>query len=133
MGSHCLASLVESRISRSADSVKMHFSPFVVSGLFLATAFGEEQNNNKLLNRESWNCPEYGMAFNGNDLAFFEEIPSWEECGMLCNEEPGCTHWEWTVPIAEFNARICYLKTSDGGAARWIDGIVGDTSCFSAC
>ena len=21
------------------------------------------------------------MAFSGNDLAFFEEIPSWEECG----------------------------------------------------
>ena len=33
------------------------------------------------ISRESWNCPEYGMAFSGNDLAFFEEIPSWEECG----------------------------------------------------
>ena len=34
-----------------------------------------------MISRATWNCPEYGMAFSGNDLAFFEEIPSWEECG----------------------------------------------------
>merc|ERR1719278_948947 len=73
----------------------------------------------------SWACPEYALGFNGFDITYNDNIPSWQECGRLCHVHKTCSHWEWNHPRSHYVPRRCWLKTGDGGAGYFVDTISG--------
>merc|ERR1719507_2596746 len=84
--------------------------------LVLATPLVSEdlQPANKSTN--SWACPEYGLDFYGNDITYYENTPTWQECGRLCHVHKFCSHWTWNHPRSAFTPRRCWLESGDGGA-----------------
>ena len=107
----------------------------------------------------SWACPEYGLDFYGNDITYYENIPTWQECGKeklmeiihqdikkinerldgnwpspgrLCYVHKFCSHWTWVHPRSGAqNPRRCLLKNGDGGAHNDGTVISGEESCKS--
>merc|ERR1712001_521241 len=88
----------------------------LVSPLVLATPLASEDLQPANKSSTSWACPEYGLAFDGNDITIYDNIPSWQECGRLCNVHKTCSHWTWSCPRPTYFPRTCWLKSGDGGA-----------------
>ena len=44
-------------------------------------------------------CPAMERDINDrqpdNRIAYFENIPTWPDCGHICKEYPGCEAWSW--------------------------------------
>merc|ERR1719350_2613593 len=82
----------------------------------------------------SWACPEYRVDFNpgvGNDITYYDNIPSWQECGRLCHVHKTCNNWVWAPPRAEDIHMRCWLKAGDGNAVINGNRIGGDESCYT--
>merc|ERR1712037_701308 len=76
--------------------------------LVLATPLASEDLQPANKSSNSWACPEYGLDFYGNDITYYENIPTWQECGSL---------WTWVHPRSgSDHPRRCFLKNRDGGA-----------------
>jgi len=74
-------------------------------------------------------CPLNNVDFSGNDLACFDDVSSWQDCGKLCHEmtlpEP-CQFWTWFDGFKHG----CCMKSSDSGLTNRDKHISGDSNCF---
>merc|ERR1711934_646424 len=77
-----------------------------------------------------WACPEYSLAFHGNDITQYQNIHSWQECGRLCHVHKTCSHWTWDHARSD-HPNKCWLKSGDGGAANDGYNISGQESCYT--
>ena len=85
-------------------------------------------------------CPIFDTDYFGNNLygnGGVGDLPTtntWEECGKMCHDEPGCTHWSWLgnqVGNLAFLNFKCLLKTSSDGETHFNGAISGDKTCTS--
>ena len=53
----------------------------LAASLVLATPLASEDLQPANKSSNSWACPEYGLDFYGNDITYYEDIPTWQECG----------------------------------------------------
>eukprot|EP00090_Calanus_glacialis_P034341 TRINITY_DN57597_c0_g1_i1.p1 TRINITY_DN57597_c0_g1~~TRINITY_DN57597_c0_g1_i1.p1 ORF type:complete len:127 (-),score=6.91 TRINITY_DN57597_c0_g1_i1:23-382(-) len=86
----------------------------------------------KLNDTKSWNCPEYSYGIYGYDIGDYNDVGSWQECALLCQETKYCDFWSWGVPRGVWSNR-CVLKNSDDGAGVYIDWMSGTKDCFTVC
>merc|ERR1712045_506532 len=96
--------------------------------LVIATPLASEDLQPANKSSNSWACPEYGLDFYGNDITYYEDIPTWQECGRLCYVHKFCSHWSWAHPRSD-HPRRCFLKNGDGGARNDGSLISGEESC----
>merc|ERR1712121_287819 len=64
--------------------------------------------------------PRYGFKLR-------EDVATWEDCGTLCYEERGCTHWSWN-----YSNNVCHLNSMTHTDRVGMGGthISGDYKCF---
>jgi len=60
---------------------------------------------------ETYSCPEYDVAFDGNDISMVRVI-EWGSCGQVCTLTTGCNFWTYS---GKFHGNLCWLKSSDSG------------------
>merc|ERR1712226_114325 len=86
------------------------------------------------ITRDHLHCPDYGIHFGYNVIVYWDDIFSWQECGILCHETPHCTVWSWTHLRSQgVTPRRCYLHYS--GAQAFLDdrAIAGSGDCYTSC
>merc|ERR1711934_125894 len=103
----------------------------LVASLVSATPLASEDLQPANKSSHSWACPEYVLAFKGNDITYYDNIPSWQECGRLCHVHKTCSHWEWMHTRSTYHAWRCLLKSGDGGAAHDSNSMSGEESCYT--
>merc|ERR1712210_93444 len=106
----------------------------LAASLVSATPLGLASEDLKPANKSSssWACPEYGLAFWSPAITFYDNIPSWQECGSLCHVNELCSHWTWNHPRSFGTPRRCWLFSGDGGAHNDGNCISGGDSCTTS-
>merc|ERR1712037_516181 len=56
-------------------------------------------------------CPAYDVNILNptNTLPYFQDVPSWEACGLLCEENAECNVWTYN------DSGNCFLKEKNQG------------------
>merc|ERR1711990_223071 len=112
---------------------RMYFAVLMLASS-MATPLASEDLQQQPANKSStyWACPEYGMNFNnGRDIADYDSISSWQECGHLCHMYKTCTHWTWSHPRSNYHPRRCFLKSGDDYPQNDGRFFSGEESCYN--
>merc|ERR1711970_114428 len=77
----------------------------------------------------SSNCVEKYKRHIGDNIDYVNDVPTWQECGRLCNDDDICTHWTWEHDVSTYVHR-CWMHNKE---PHFIDDcafVSGVKTCF---
>ena len=76
-------------------------------------------------------CHQLNMDYSGQDLAKFDNIPSWQKCSALCDQRTTCQVWTWLDDSYYYapGRHRCHLKWGNPSSAGLGGAISGSKGC----
>merc|ERR1719189_23348 len=95
-------------------------------------AFKEESRNVSMVSTRlaDQKCPEVNKDYYGNDLSGHTKttVDTWQKCGELCQNTPGCKFWTWTPPGSGY-PKWCHLKNAKSKVSFYDKAVSGAKGC----